>query len=152
MSEARQCSRCGESLPLTGEYFGHTPTGGFRSYCRRCKNIQTAEWQRANRWSDRKKWTKQNAARAGAADSYSHADVDQIRALLADRCAYCGKPLNGGGEIDHMIPLDRGGSHSPSNVTLACMPCNRAKGNRTPQEYLDYRQRRGLMVRSSSRG
>jgi transposase len=34
----------------------------------------------------------------------------------------------GGGEIDHMTSLERGGTNEFSNLTLACLECNRAKG------------------------
>ncbi|MFC0005679.1 RNA-guided endonuclease IscB [Micromonospora siamensis] len=50
--------------------------------------------------------------------------------LLARRgrkCVYCGAvgvPLN----IDHVVPRSRGGSDRVSNLTLACVPCNQAKG------------------------
>src|SRR5260221_6088010 len=43
------------------------------------------------------------------------------------RCAYCDKtgvPL----EIEHIRAISRGGSSRESNLTLACVPCNRAKG------------------------
>ncbi|MEV7341607.1 RNA-guided endonuclease IscB [Streptomyces sp. NPDC093544] len=43
-------------------------------------------------------------------------------------CAYCdatGVPLN----IDHLRPRSRGGSGRISNLVLACVPCNQAKGS-----------------------
>src|SRR5260370_8502236 len=43
------------------------------------------------------------------------------------RCAYCDKtgvPL----EIEHIRARSRGGSSRERNLTLACVPCNRAKG------------------------
>jgi len=43
------------------------------------------------------------------------------------RCAYCDKtgvPL----QIEHIRPRSRGGSSRESNLTLACVPCNTAKG------------------------
>lgn len=51
------------------------------------------------------------------------------------RCQYCGrqgKPdeLN----IDHLIPRSRGGASSWDNVVVACIACNRRKGNRLPEE------------------
>ncbi|WP_205664683.1 RNA-guided endonuclease IscB [Ammonifex thiophilus] len=52
------------------------------------------------------------------------------------RCAYCGKedvPL----EVDHVVPKSRGGTDRVSNLTLACRECNRAKGNRLLQEWLE---------------
>lgn len=48
-------------------------------------------------------------------------------------CQYCGKesrPLT----LDHIIPRYRGGEHTWENVVSACVPCNRRKAGRTPQE------------------
>ena len=52
-----------------------------------------------------------------------------------NRCQYCGKvfpqaELN----LDHVVPLSRGGVSSWENVVCACIPCNSRKGNRTPHE------------------
>jgi len=38
-------------------------------------------------------------------------------------------------EIDHIIPLDQGGSNEMDNLALACRPCNRGKGPRRPEEW-----------------
>jgi 5-methylcytosine-specific restriction endonuclease McrA len=51
------------------------------------------------------------------------------------RCAYCGRrtvPL----QIEHIRAQSRGGSDRLSNLTLACDPCNLAKGNRDVQDFL----------------
>ena len=50
------------------------------------------------------------------------------------RCAYCNKgnrPL----EVEHIIPKSRGGSNRVDNLTIACEPCNKAKGSMTADEY-----------------
>ncbi len=50
------------------------------------------------------------------------------------RCAYChatGVPL----QIEHIVPKARQGSDRASNLTLACEPCNLAKGTRTAEEF-----------------
>jgi 5-methylcytosine-specific restriction endonuclease McrA len=51
------------------------------------------------------------------------------------RCQYCGKlfaqrELN----LDHVVPLSRGGKSSWTNVVTACIACNSKKGNRLPIE------------------
>lgn len=49
-------------------------------------------------------------------------------------CAYCeGKdvPL----EVEHIVPKSRGGSDRVSNLTLACVPCNKQKDNQTAAEF-----------------
>jgi 5-methylcytosine-specific restriction endonuclease McrA len=36
--------------------------------------------------------------------------------------------------LDHVIPRYRGGEHTWENVVSACVPCNRHKAGRTPQQ------------------
>lgn len=63
----------------------------------------------------------------------------EVREYVLDHwgreCAYCGAtdiPL----EIEHIHPRSRGGSNRVSNLALACVPCNQAKGNRDVREFL----------------
>jgi 5-methylcytosine-specific restriction endonuclease McrA len=62
----------------------------------------------------------------------------EVREYLLEKwgrnCVYCGVkdvPL----EVEHIIPRSRGGSNRVSNLTIACPPCNREKGNQTAAEY-----------------
>ena len=51
------------------------------------------------------------------------------------RCAYCdasGCPL----EVEHVVARAKSGSDRVSNLALACVPCNRAKGARDVSEFL----------------
>ncbi len=50
-------------------------------------------------------------------------------------CQYCGgQPGRGELTVDHIVPRSRGGTTAWENVVAACGPCNRRKGNRTPEE------------------
>jgi len=50
-------------------------------------------------------------------------------------CQYCGRrPGTSELSIDHILPRSRGGHSSWENCVLACMRCNRKKGNRLPAE------------------
>jgi 5-methylcytosine-specific restriction endonuclease McrA len=50
-------------------------------------------------------------------------------------CQYCGaQPGRADLTIDHIVPRSRGGATTWENVAAACGPCNRRKGNRTPEE------------------
>ncbi|ACX53237.1 HNH endonuclease (plasmid) [Ammonifex degensii KC4] len=73
----------------------------------------------------------------------------EVREYLLEKygrkCAYCGKenvPL----EVDHVVPKSRGGTDRVSNLTLACRECNRAKGNKLPQEWLEELKNSGRAV------
>ncbi len=48
-------------------------------------------------------------------------------------CQYCGKETRQL-TLDHVIPRHQGGPHTWENVVSACVPCNRRKAGRTPQE------------------
>lgn len=56
-------------------------------------------------------------------------------------CSYC---LQKGGEleVDHIIPLSKGGTNALSNLTTSCRKCNRQKRDKTPEEFDIWRQRR----------
>lgn len=56
-----------------------------------------------------------------------------LDALLASPCSYCGATERI--EIDHVIPLSRGGTHAEENLTSACRSCNASKGNRLLAEW-----------------
>lgn len=53
-------------------------------------------------------------------------------------CQLCGEPVDPAlifpdrlsATLDHIVPLSLGGTHDPSNVQLAHLGCNSAKGNR----------------------
>jgi 5-methylcytosine-specific restriction endonuclease McrA len=52
-----------------------------------------------------------------------------------NRCQYCGgvfrqRDLN----LDHVVPLSRGGKSTWDNVVCACVPCNTRKGDRSPSD------------------
>lgn len=73
---------------------------------------------------------------------------------LVDRdgptCFYCGcvldlrrrvrgtSPSNNAVEIDHVLPLSKGGKHTKDNAVLACRVCNREKAVKTLEEYFIY--------------
>ena len=62
--------------------------------------------------------------------------VIKARILKRDdyTCAYCG--VRGGRlEVDHILPISRGGEHDDENLTASCMTCNRQKSNKTVEEW-----------------
>jgi len=72
------------------------------------------------------------------------AQIEVLRERLLDRCEYCGLKLEGKGELEHRIPVARGGGNSLDNITLACFLCNKEKHNKTPEEFTAWRRKLGL--------
>ena len=63
----------------------------------------------------------------------------EVREYLLEKfhrtCAYCGAknvPL----QVEHIKPKSKGGSNRISNLTLACRPCNEAKGNQDIKDFI----------------
>lgn len=48
-------------------------------------------------------------------------------------CQYCGKETHQL-TLDHVLPRYQGGMHTWENITSACVPCNRRKAGRTPEQ------------------
>ncbi|WP_257784428.1 RNA-guided endonuclease IscB [Streptomyces sp. SAT1] len=97
-----------------------------------------------------------SAGRRLAAAEHRHGALagTGARALLHARwngaCAYCDTtsgPLN----IDHVRPRSRGGSHRVSNLVLACVPCNTAKGSMPVELFLAHRPDRLAAVLEQTR-
>lgn len=79
---------------------------------------------------------KGNAYRARARDAKGQFTSAEWFALVQSyegKCAYCGvvAPL----EVDHRVPLSRGGTNSIDNVLPACRSCNGAKHRLTEAEF-----------------
>lgn len=62
-----------------------------------------------------------------------------LQMYQCERCWYCGYRLGNPDllQFEHQLPRSRGGGNDKDNVVLACGPCNRKKGTRTPDEFLD---------------
>ena len=64
--------------------------------------------------------------------SFSRANV---YARDEGRCQYCGRRVpRHDATFDHVVPRGRGGKTGWDNIVIACLPCNRVKACRTPDE------------------
>ena len=56
-----------------------------------------------------------------------------------DKCYYCGKevkPFTVDKQIEHKIPISKGGTNNIKNLVISCKACNSAKKDKTEAEYL----------------
>jgi 5-methylcytosine-specific restriction endonuclease McrA len=68
---------------------------------------------------------------AGVLAVYAQAAGD---ALLP--CHWCGcQTEKDGRQVDHRIPIAKGGEHTAGNLVIACTPCNLQKGALLPDEF-----------------
>lgn len=64
---------------------------------------------------------------------YTPAALEWIASLVDPICAYCGRMAT---EIDHIVPVNRGGTGDKDNLVPACRRCNARKGDMTLAEFL----------------
>lgn len=65
---------------------------------------------------------------------------DYIKYKSSCRCSHCGKDLKSDFTIEHVIPLNKGGSNDLSNLVALCQDCNAKKEDFIyyPTEYYKY--------------
>lgn len=128
-SEPRDCQWCGTTyVPQYGSLR--------RRYC-------TAECYEAKKRHSRSGSTHRRRVRKFGVDCEQ---VDRIEVFHRDgwMCRACGKatPREAVGsrrldapELDHVVPLSKGGPHSYENTQCLCRACNRLKGSKTMTEF-----------------
>ena len=63
--------------------------------------------------------------------AFTFQDYLMIAVLSEQKCAFCGKrPPEVSLEIDHILPVSKGGSDVHYNLRFLCQQCNRSRGNR----------------------
>lgn len=58
----------------------------------------------------------------------------EVVAVFDSKCAYCGEKSDAL-QMDHVMPLARGGPHCLENITPACLTCNTSKHDSTVDEW-----------------
>lgn len=85
-----------------------------------------------------KEGARRRAARRRARQDVSESEWYSLRALAFERdgyaCTYCGD-TEGPHEVDHIVPLSRGGTSSIDNLTVSCRACNASKRDKLISEW-----------------
>lgn len=50
-------------------------------------------------------------------------------------CFWCHEPWGHAAEVDHHVPVSRGGTHNIDNLRVLCKICNGLKGSKHPDEF-----------------
>ncbi len=145
---SKRCTKCHTVKLGNRRNFGGTPKGNLRGACRSCVCKKVSQYNKNHPDQVRSRDAKRAKLSHDAEGLYTSEDIKKIRLDLDDKCFYCDEPLYGKGEVEHLIPLSRGGDNHTSNLTLACYLCNGEKHKKTVHEYLEYRKMRGWKISS----
>lgn len=94
-------------------------------------------WRAANPLRVQQLRANRRALESGAVGCFSSEDVRRIYVDQNRMCFYCGVLLEDRFQIDHKVPLCRGGTNWPSNLCCACRSCNLRKHDLTAEEFLE---------------
>ncbi len=92
---------------------------------------------RRNRLSKRAISARKRSFKLGVKGYFTRTTIENLYAKQRGKCACCGQVLNGVFEVDHIIPLSRGGSNFPDNLQLLTPFCNKRKGSKTMEDFVN---------------
>jgi 5-methylcytosine-specific restriction endonuclease McrA len=94
---------------------------------------RSRDYTRANRVKDKERKHRRRARKLGCV--VTEADFREVAEKSGGLCSICRAYVPEGlRHIDHIIPLDKGGAHSPENLQMLCYRCNTSKGAKLPDE------------------
>ena len=156
LADHRICSRCKQDFPRTNEFW-HTNAAvrdGLHTVCRSCAKAKSSAHyvairdanREALRERNRKNYAANKEAAAARAKRYKARRKAGGRVTKFDLgiqferqkglCFYCRKSIaDRKFDVDHYIPLSKGGKNEPSNIVLACPTCNNSKHAKLPSEF-----------------
>jgi 5-methylcytosine-specific restriction endonuclease McrA len=101
--------------------------------------------EKVRAYEHRRKARLRDACSPGVTPQEWAAICDRHRATNGDVvCAYC--QTNLATEIDHVVPIARGGRDAPDNVLPACRGCNASKGAKLLSEWMKLLERRRAAI------
>lgn len=157
----KKCSVCGVAKSYDDFHKKSCSADGLRAQCKPCRRLQALDYAKRNPEKVKaasRRWANNNRARCNAnhakyiknnpqlnrdKSSRRRARVKQngifaiskkeLQRLYASPCFSCGSSAQI--TMDHIIPIDRGGTHSIGNLMPLCRPCNSSKHDRTLTEW-----------------
>lgn len=91
---------------------------------------------RRNRLTKRAETARKRSLKLGVKGYFTKKSIENLYVKQLGRCACpCRRLLEGVFEVDHIIPLSRGGDNTPSNLQLLKPFCNKSKGAKTMEEF-----------------
>lgn len=149
----KTCSKCRETKPLTEYHKNARNRDGLHSHCKKCQCAYVRTYyqtHKAETTARMRQWRAENPERyrdnnirnkgelrARNAGNVVEKGVDASVLLerQGGRCYLCLMPIDialrhphpGSLSVDHIVPISKGGDHTPENALATCLACNLAK-------------------------
>lgn len=137
----------GPYLPFTDEYY-YTKDSGW--LCKECAkqyrrrnhelnrdrdNARSREYAKKHKDRYRHYTDKYHVRKLNNGGSYSHEELDTLYKQQKGCCWWCGVFVGLTFDIDHRVPVSKGGSTNISNIVISCRSCNDSKKDKMPHEF-----------------
>jgi len=158
--DLKKCADCNQFKPFNEFTPARRGRGGLIAYCKKCISFhercpaKTREYRLRLENKDREAYLKKHRVRQ-----------EKRRKMMSDRsdgtvtpiflesvyeretCAYCNEFVSRElRTVDHVIPLVAGGSHSSSNIVMACRDCNSSKSKRTAEQFTLFLSEKAMRI------
>ena len=104
--------------------------------------IYNKEFRKTHAEYYRSKCRNRRASINNSIGTHSDKDIEIIYKQQKGKCYYCKIKLNGIYDVDHIVPISRGGHNDPSNLVISCSRCNTSKGSKLLHEW----SKNGLLI------
>ncbi len=145
---SKECKTCKASKPLEDFPLGKNYKGGRRPNCLLChgksnkivrdknkqgENQRVKKWVANNRDKVRNVYHKRQALKKSQMGVVPDDYWEILISLFGNECMRCGSTTNL--QLEHIVPVSKGGLHDMSNFQILCKSCNCSKSTKT----IDYR-------------
>jgi len=157
----KRCSKCGEPKDRSAFSKQSQKKDGLRPNCKACdaayntahredriayntarreeRATYDANWRKAHPNKCRAYTNKHRSLKAGNGGTHTAADVQHQGDSQHWQCWWrgpdCAVDCRDKYDVDHLVPLSRGGHNDPSNIVISCPHCNRSKQDKLPEEF-----------------
>lgn len=130
--EMKRCTKCGMVFPITS-FRKRSNRNGYQTWCKRC------EHHYHNHEAPNAFWTRLKSNLKRHNKNFCGTPTELKKALgEPDKCYICGEAImsKSEAELDHIIPLAKGGETEINNLQWAHKTCNRVKHDMRVDEML----------------
>jgi 5-methylcytosine-specific restriction endonuclease McrA len=93
-------------------------------------------WSQANPDAVKSKTRNRRARKKAIGGTHTAEDIQDIHRLQKGKCAICRKKLGEKYDVDHVVPIAKGGSNARSNLQLTHPLCNQRKNRKDPLDHM----------------
>ena len=154
MDKQKICIQCGRELPVSCFYISRNNKSGLTPLCKECDNtknkqwrdqhkererLRKREWREKNREKERALNQKRRAKKKGNGGFFTDEQWNDCLMFFGERCAYSNEEFDNTNSnkvsIDHIIPLNNGGTSFIWNLVPACNKYNGSKNAANMEEW-----------------